>query len=108
MGEYGWMIALGGLVLTALAAYAGWVARIMKGEEAAVAAKEARDSAASVKADLAAFKAEAAGRFATIEMLEKSENRVADAINRLADRLDRVLEIRESPPPRATRRTPTK
>ena len=104
-----------------LGVYAGWVARIIKGESASDTAKEAKTEAAQARADLAAFKAEAgrlvsdaraelaafkteaAGRFATIEMLEKSENRVADAINRLADRLDRVLEIRETqrPAPRS-------
>jgi hypothetical protein len=103
MGEWTWLIALG-MFLIAVATFAfGWVARILKGESASDTAKEAKSEASMARADLAAFKAEAAGRFATIEMLEKSENRVADAINRLADRLDRVLEIRDSqrPAPRS-------
>ena len=99
MSEWTWLIALGGLILTVLGVYAGWVGRIIKGEGASDTAKEAKMEAAQTRADLAAFKAEAAGRFARIEMLEKSEHRVADAINRLADRLDRVLEIRETPRP---------
>ena len=121
MSEWAWLIALG-MFLIALATFAfGWVAKILKGEGASDTAKEAKTEVAQARADLAAFKAEAArlvsdaraelaafkteaaGRFATIEMLEKSENRVADAINRLADRLDRVLEIREAsrPAPRS-------
>ena len=103
MGEWTWVIALGMFVLAAATFAFGWVARIIKGESASDTAREAKQEAAQARSDLAAFKAEAAGRFATIEMLEKSENRVADAINRLADRLDRVLEIRETqrPAPRS-------
>lgn len=99
MGEWGWVVGAAGVGLSFLTFYGGWVVARQKGESAADTAKEAAKEAALARSELAAFKAEAAGRFATIEMLEKSENRVADAINRLADRLDRVLEIRETPRP---------
>jgi len=46
--------------------------------------------------DLAQFKLDAARRFVTDEMMTKVEERVVDAINRLADRLDRILEKRGS------------
>lgn len=44
--------------------------------------------------DLAAFKLEAARRFVTDEMLVKVEERIVTAIDRLADRIDRVIENR--------------
>lgn len=104
MGEWGWVIGAAGVGVSFLTFYGGWVAARQKGESAADAAKKAQETADQTARDLAAFKAEAAGRFATIEMLEKSENRVADAINRLADRLDRVLETtRPAPRTRATK-----
>lgn len=40
------------------------------------------------------FELEAARRFVTVETMAKLEERVVDAINRLGDRLDRVLEGR--------------
>lgn len=104
MGEYAWMFGAGMFLLTALSVYGTWVVARYKGEQAFEAARSARERADSVERELAAFRAEANARFATIEMLEKSENRVADAINRLADRLDRVLETtRPAPRTRATK-----
>lgn len=44
--------------------------------------------------ELAAFKIEAVQRFVSDEMLAKVETRISDAINRLADRLDKVLDAR--------------
>ena len=44
--------------------------------------------------ELATFKIEAVQRFVSDEMLVKVETRISDAINRLADRLDKVLDAR--------------
>jgi hypothetical protein len=44
--------------------------------------------------ELASFKLEAANRFVTDEMMTKLEERVIGAIDRLADRLDRIIENR--------------
>ncbi|MGX1786824.1 hypothetical protein ACWIGM_08815 [Bosea sp. NPDC055332] len=44
--------------------------------------------------ELSNFRLEAAQRFVTVETMAKLEERVVDAINRLGDRLDRVLEGR--------------
>jgi hypothetical protein len=52
--------------------------------------------------ELGAFKIEAVQRFVSDEMLAKVETRISDAINRLADRLDKVLDARAS----SSRRTP--
>lgn len=46
--------------------------------------------------ELASFKIEAVQRFVSDEMLAKVETRISDAINRLADRLDKVLDARAS------------
>ena len=51
-------------------------------------------SLAAVDRELQEFKLEAARRFVTDEMLAKVEESVIGAINRLADRLDRVIESR--------------
>lgn len=60
-------------------------------------AERLRSAEAEIKQgqiDLAAFKLDAARRFVTDEMMTKLEERVVDAINRLGDRLDRILEPR--------------
>lgn len=51
---------------------------------------------AAVGKELADFKVEAVQRFVSDEMLSKVESRISDAINRLADRLDKVLDARAS------------
>ena len=93
MSEYGWIIALGGLILTGLGVYAGWVARIMKGESAADAAKKAQETADKAVAALAEFKTEVARDYASAKMVEQVEGRVVSAIDRLGDRLDNIVEI---------------
>lgn len=52
--------------------------------------------------NLDAFKLDAAKEYATTTMIEQVEERVVAAINRLGDRLDRVLD-RPSPARRSTR-----
>lgn len=93
-------------LLSALGIYGGWVIGRYKGElahstaiTAIQKAEEAREAgriaAALIAGDLAAYKAEVESKFAhvaTIEMLTRSEDRVADALSRLTNRLDRVLE----------------
>jgi hypothetical protein len=115
MSEWSWLFSAGIFLLALAAAYGAWAVGRYKGESAHALAKEAKDAAdaadrravalaATIAADLAAYKAEVVGKFATIEMLQKSEDRVADAINRLADRLDRILEQpRPAPRTRVTK-----
>lgn len=109
MGEYGWAIALAGFILTALGVYAGWVARIMKGESAADTAKKAQDTADSAVRELAAFKTEVARDYASAKMVEQVESRVVSAIDRLGDRLDNIVELvlanANRPAPRSAPRT---
>lgn len=103
MSEFSWMFSAGMLVLTALGIYGGWAVGRYKGESAHAMAKAAQERADAAHAELASYKTEVVAKFATIEMLQKSEDRVADALNRLADRLDRLVEMRPAPRTRATR-----
>ncbi len=57
-------------------------------------AEKAAKAAADTQRELDAFKLEAARRFVTDEMLAKVEERIVSAIDRLADRLDRIIEGR--------------
>lgn len=117
MSEWVWVFPASGLLLTAIGIYGGWVVGRYKGESAHAMAKAAQERAdeavalataavATAHAELATYKTEVVAKFATIEMLTKSEDRIADAFNRFTDRLDRLVEQRligTSGPPRASR-----
>jgi hypothetical protein len=78
---------------TALVSVAtAWAITKRAAEEALRKAEAAEAHAARVERDLGEFKVEAARRFVTDEMLTKVEERVVEAINRLGDRLDRLLD----------------
>lgn len=105
MSEWAWVFPAGMAGLTALGLYGGWVIGRYKGESAHAMAKAAQEradeavalakaSAADAHSELAAYKTEVVAKFATIEMLTKSEDRIADAFNRFTDRLDRLVEQR--------------
>lgn len=78
----------------------GWVWRLSRQitnveNQATDGLKRAQDAftlAVQVKDDLNAFKVESIKRFVTDEALERSEERTIGAINRLAERLDRIIE----------------
>lgn len=90
-------------ILTAVSAVAGsYAVTKYRGERAEQAAEAATKLALAVQAELTAFRLEASRRFVTDEMLMKVEERVVEAINRLGDRLDRVLEM---PRPRGRSQT---
>lgn len=119
MSEWAWVFGAGMFALTALGLYGGWVIGRYKGESAHAMAKAAQDradeavalaraTASFAHSELAAYKTEVVAHFATIEMLTKSEDRIADAFNRFTDRLDRLVEQRIIEAPRArTRSTKT-
>jgi ribosome-associated translation inhibitor RaiA len=82
------------LLLTAAGVYAGWILRIAKGESAAEKVKAVEVELAHVKTELSEFKVHVAATYASSGTIEQMESRLVDAINRLGDRLDRVLERR--------------
>lgn len=90
-------VGFGGLV-----AIAGWIWRLSERlsqlkADAALAklrAEEALLLVVRTRDHLAGFEVDAARRFVTDDMLAKVEKTVLDAINRLADRLDRAFEAR--------------
>lgn len=87
-------VGAGTLVLAIGTFWAGWIARVMKGERAAADVAEVKADVAKVTADLAEFKVHVAANYAGNSTIEQVENRLIEAINRLGDRLDRVLERR--------------
>ncbi|MBO6755487.1 MAG: hypothetical protein JJ902_04120 [Roseibium sp.] len=58
-------------------------------------AESAKDKVDRLENDLSTFREKAAREFASVSTLEKVEERVIGAIDRLADRLDRLFEIRD-------------
>lgn len=70
--------------------------RALEGDAATAKAKadHANDRAERLQTDLSDFKVEAARRFVTDEMLIKVEERIITSIDRLSDRLDRIIEGR--------------
>jgi F0F1-type ATP synthase assembly protein I len=90
------IMGAGSLLLAAATFWAGWIARIVKGETAAKEVITLRAEVTKVTADLADFKVHVAATYASSSTIEQMETRLVDAINRLGDRLDRVLERRPS------------
>jgi hypothetical protein len=89
-----WIAPLATVLISAMTFWAGWIARIAKGEAAALEVGGLKTEVAAVKADLADFKVEVAGKYASNQTIIEMEERVTAAINRLGDRLDRILERR--------------
>lgn len=101
--DWGILVAVAGLGLAIMGGFAAWVIRFGKAEGALEEAKEAKALAISAKGELADFKERVAREYATAAMVAAVEGRVITAIDRLADRLDRILEHRVTPAPRTRR-----
>jgi propanediol dehydratase large subunit len=86
------LIAAATLALTIAGAVAFWANRINKGENALEIAKSALAKADECRKELADFKVHVAANYASNSTIEAMEARLIEAINRLGDRLDRVLE----------------
>lgn len=84
-------------ILSLVASIAGaWGVVRLTGEKNAAELAKLQQSYVELQRDLNLFKLEAARRFVTDEMLAKVEERVIAAIDRLADRLDRLVEARSA------------
>lgn len=83
-------IAIAGLCIAVAGGIALWAVRVNRGESAATRVER-------VERDLADFKERVARDYATAAMVAAVESRVVAAIDRLGDRLDRVLERRQEP-----------
>lgn len=90
------LIAGGTLIIAAASAYAGWAARILRGESAAKKVDSLEGEVGRIKSDIADFKVHVAANYASNSTIEQMESRLIEAINRLGDRLDRVLEPRQT------------
>jgi hypothetical protein len=98
------IIALAGLVLTGAGGFVVVIMRFGKVEAVAEAALAAAEGA-EIKADtadkeLSEFKERVAREYATSAMVVAVEGRVVAAIDRLGDRIDRILESRPVTPAR--------
>ncbi len=82
------IISAGGALLAIVA----WVYRGLRAIERRV--EEVRAKCAN---ELAEFKLSVAREYATSEAIKEVEERVVEAINRLADRLDRILDHQAKP-----------
>lgn len=96
---WGWqdvegVITLAGLMGTVLVGGIGYGVLQQKVARATEDAKTALAAGVDVQKDLAAFRADAERRFVTDETLARVEERIVGAIERLGDRLDRVIDRR--------------
>lgn len=66
-------------------------------KRAEAAAEEAHGTAVKALGELADFREKVAREYATASMVAAVEGRIVTAIDRLADRLDRILENRPTP-----------
>lgn len=92
--DWGLLVAIAALVLTAAGGLAVWAIRFGKAETSSETARMALERAESVERDLADFRERVARDYATAEMVAAVERNMTYAINRLTDRIDRVLEYR--------------
>lgn len=81
------------LAVTILGGVAMWVLRWGKIESAAEVARKAEAEVDKVRAELASFRESVARDYATAAMMAAVQTSVETALNRLSDRLDRVLEL---------------
>jgi hypothetical protein len=101
--DTGAIIALAAFILAALGALTAGVLRFGKVEAAIEEARDAKALAVSAKGELADFREKVARDYATADMVASVEGRVVAAIDRLGDRIDRILDAR---PAIRTTRTP--
>lgn len=99
-----WMTSLASIVVPALAIIGFWMtlsARLAKAEltatESKVAAKEANEKATLLSASFALYREQIARDYIHREVMREVEDRLTQAIERLGDRLDRVLDRSERP-----------
>lgn len=101
--DWGLVVAVLTLALAALGGLVAWVVRFTKAESSSETAREALRKAESIEKELSEFRERVARDYATAAMVAAVEGRVVSAIDRLADRLDRILEARI---PASRRKTP--
>lgn len=102
--DWGLIVAVLALALTALGGLVTWVVRFTKAENSSETARNALTKAEALEKELAGFRVEVARNYATAAMVTAVAGQMEAAVNRLADRLDRILEARVAPTPR--RRNP--
>lgn len=92
--DWGLVVAVLTLCLGALGGLVAWVVRFTKAESSSETAREALRKTESLEKELSDFRVAVARDYATAAMVAAVEGRVVAAIDRLGDRLDRILEAR--------------
>jgi hypothetical protein len=95
------LVMLAGFLITVIVTVVKFTDRLTKAEGAVELSREAKAQADKAAADLAEFKEKVARDYVTGTAIERLEERLVDAINRLGDRLDRAFDGR--PATRTTR-----
>lgn len=88
------IVMLAGFLITVVVTVVKFTDRLTKAEGALEIAREAKTQADKATGDLADFKEKVAREYVTSTAIERLEERLVDAINRLGDRLDRAFEPR--------------
>jgi hypothetical protein len=94
--DTGTLIAGLALTVTIIGGGTAWILRWGKIEAAVEVAREAKVEADEVRKELVEFKERVARDYATAAMLSAFEGRITAAFERLGDRIDRLLESRQS------------
>ena len=86
------LIGAAGFIVTVIVTIIKFTDRLTKAEGAVEASKRAEALADKVTADLADFRAHVAREYVTSSAIQRIEERLVQAIERLGDRLDRAFE----------------
>lgn len=88
------LIVMAGFLITVVVTVVKFTDRLTKAEGALDTARSASAKAEKASTDLAEFKEQVAREYVTGTAIERVEQRLVTAIERLGDRLDRAFEAR--------------
>lgn len=91
--DTGTLVAILALAVTIIGGGTAWVLRFGKIEAAVERSEAAEAKVQEIQRELVEFKVEVARNYATAAMVAQVERGVGEAINRLSDRLDKVLAL---------------
>jgi hypothetical protein len=97
------LILIGGFLIAIFKVVDTWSQRVSAGQAAKEIATAAMSRAEKAEADLAAFKEQVARDYVSQMLLEKMEDRVTGAVNRLGDRLDQLFTTPSGQPRRPSK-----
>lgn len=90
------IVMLAGFLITVIVTVVKFTDRLTKAEGAVEMSREAKAQADKAATDLANFKEKVARDYVTNTAIERLEEKLVEAINRLGDRLDRAFDGRQA------------